>query len=329
MELNHSLTNKFLNKISTDFFLNNLSSLDNVDYTRIEIINYDREVYGEKDFRTLTELAYKFIKELKINYNDCSNEISKNLFQIRDKKEKASYIEDLKITFEERFNILKEQCLNANHNKIGNYEEDEETKKELEDDWLRKVFLEFIFWELSAKHLRDVVYNYTNIFQLTYCSLAISALKNRLRQINPRDINTTSHISKEPYINESRIEELNNLKNSNFDLSKLIQLCKEVNSSSALNNFFAVGSLIRAIVDHIPPIFSFKSFEEVANNYKSQNDVKSFKASMLHLNNSMKHIGHSILHSQIREKESLPNDTQIDCKRDLDRLLAEIIRILK
>ena len=131
------------------------------------------------------------------------------------------------------------------------------------------------------------------------------------------------------YINKDRLHELNAIKSTNFDLSKLIRLCEEINSSYQNNNFFAVGALVRALLDHIPPVFGGNNFDEIANNYKPKGDSKSFKESMTHLNNSMRKITDSFLHSHIRKSETLPNDTTIDCKRDLDKLLGEIIRVLK
>lgn len=106
-------------------------------------------------------------------------------------------------------------------------------------------------------------------------------------------------------------------------------LCNEVNDNLSRGNYFATGALVRAIIDHIPPIFSCNNFNEVANNYKAKGTAKSFSDSMKNLNESMRKISDKLLHAQITNKEALPNDTQVDCKRDLDVLLEEIIRILK
>ncbi len=57
--------------------------------------------------------------------------------------------------------------------------------------------------------------------------------------------------------------------------------------------------------------------------------VKVSKKSMLHLNNSLRSIADSYLHQQIRNKETLPNATQVSFQQDMDRLLEEIIRKLK
>jgi len=83
--------------------------------------------------------------------------------------------------------------------------------------------------------------------------------------------------------------------------------------------------LVRAIADHIPPIFEKSTFTEVANNHGS----KSFKESMKNLDNSSRKISDSHLHTQIRKKEVLPNSNQVDFSNDLDVLLGEIYRVLK
>jgi hypothetical protein len=89
----------------------------------------------------------------------------------------------------------------------------------------------------------------------------------------------------------------------------------------------AVAMLVRAILDHVPPIFSCKNFAEVSNNYGGGS--KSFKQSMANLESSSRKIADSHLHTQIRSKEILPNKTQVNFSNDLDVLLAEIVRLLK
>lgn len=131
------------------------------------------------------------------------------------------------------------------------------------------------------------------------------------------------------YVSSSRIDELIAIKSDRYDLTKLIHLVKELNSSSQYANWYAVGALIRTILDHVPPIFGCENFKQVANNYSSPGRAKSFRESMEHLNLSMRKIADSFLHSHITKSETLPNEQQVDCKRDLDRLLEEIVRILK
>jgi len=127
------------------------------------------------------------------------------------------------------------------------------------------------------------------------------------------------------YVNQKRIQELKFVKSTNYDLLRLINLCEELNVAFQNNSYLSVPLLVRTVLDHIPPIFGFRTFTEVANNY----GTKSFKDSMVHLDSSSRKIADAFLHTQIRSKEVLPNSTQIDFSNDLDVLLSEIYRTLK
>lgn len=127
------------------------------------------------------------------------------------------------------------------------------------------------------------------------------------------------------YVHENRLNELRSIESNDFDLSKLIRLCEELNSTYQNQNYLSVAMLVRAILDHVPPIFGFKNFTEVSSNYGG----RSLKKSLQNLQNSSRNIADAYLHESIRRKESLPNDTQVDFRNDLDVLLAEIVRILK
>lgn len=127
------------------------------------------------------------------------------------------------------------------------------------------------------------------------------------------------------YVDPQRIQDLELIENSDFDLSKLIQKCKELNIAYSTESYFSVGMLTRSIIDHVPPIFGKRNFSDVAGGY----GTRSFKDSMNHLDKSSRKIADSLLHTQIRKKEVLPSKTQVNFSSDLDVLLAEIIRILK
>lgn len=151
-------------------------------------------------------------------------------------------------------------------------------------------------------------------------------------------IDETDILLKNPYLVEAKnpqankvfvgLDTINQLKlitNDSFDLTRLIGLCEELNSVFLNKNMVSTISLIRIIIDHIPPIFNCQNFNEVANNYSKG----SFKKSMLNLNNSLRNIADNHIHSQVRKKEVLPTSQQTSFIVELDLLLAEIIRILK
>jgi len=129
-----------------------------------------------------------------------------------------------------------------------------------------------------------------------------------------------------PYIHQSRIDEIRAIDSLSFDTSKLVRLCEEINISYSNNCHYTTGILLRTILDHIPPVFGCTSFAEVSNNYSG---TKSFKESVKYLHESSRKISDSYLHTQIRKQEVLPNRTQVDFSQSLDLLLSEVVRILK
>lgn len=139
-------------------------------------------------------------------------------------------------------------------------------------------------------------------------------------------LDTKSSEIKMSFINEDRINELKSISSNKFELTRLIQLCEEINVSHRFNSYMSIAMAIRAIIDHVPPIFDLTTFSKLANNY---NGSKSFKDSMSLLNESLRKIADSHLHVQIRNKEILPTFNQVNFVAQLDVLLAEIVRVLK
>ncbi len=125
------------------------------------------------------------------------------------------------------------------------------------------------------------------------------------------------------YVAQSRILEIGNIQ-GNYDFSKLVWLLIELNKAYKNEMYYSVGCLLRAIIDHVPPVFNCINFNEVANNYQGS---KSFKDAMKLLNEQMRKVSDSYLHTHIRNKEVAPVQQQVDAIIPLDLLLSEIIRI--
>ena len=126
------------------------------------------------------------------------------------------------------------------------------------------------------------------------------------------------------FISPDRLSALRALPTRNFDYTKLIRLCEELDTCGRTGCLLAVAALTRALLDHVPPVFGVSSFAQVANNYQGS---RSFRESMQHLEGSARRIGDAHLHVQIRQRETLPTQTQVNFANDLDVLLAEVIRI--
>ena len=154
----------------------------------------------------------------------------------------------------------------------------------------------------------------------------IGAAHKRCNRKNATDQNQKSTPHSISFIDVSRLEELKLIGKEKYDLLKLIRLCEEINIAHQNSCYMTMAMLMRAIIDHVPPIFGVNQFSEVANNYKG---AKSFKDSMTHLEGSLRKIADSHLHVQIRKKETLPTYSQVNFSAELDVLLAEIIRVLE
>jgi len=127
------------------------------------------------------------------------------------------------------------------------------------------------------------------------------------------------------YVDEERLNQLETIDSSSFDLSRLIRLCQELNQCWSGGCYYAAIMLVRSILDHVPSVFGFATFAEVANNYSGS---KSFRESMQHLENSSRKIADSALHTIMRSRESLITPTQANFSQDMDVLLSEIVRKL-
>ena len=127
-----------------------------------------------------------------------------------------------------------------------------------------------------------------------------------------------------PYIDTTRLAELRGITNKQWDMARLVRLCEELNVANEYGCLMSIAMLVRAILDHVPPIFGYKNFTEVAKNY---NGGKSFRGSMQHLDNTLRNVADAHLHQQIRSRESLPSPNQVDFRAGLDVLLAEVVRV--
>lgn len=150
-------------------------------------------------------------------------------------------------------------------------------------------------------------------------------IKKIIKTTNLKEINSIDDNKNGYYVENSTIIKLSNIKSENYDLSKLIKFCHELNDNYSLGNYLSCGMILRSILNHIPPIFKKKDFNEVSSNYGTQ----SFKDIIKPLQESSRKISDSYLHALITKKEILPTKTQISFQPNLDCLLSEIIRILE
>jgi hypothetical protein len=84
-------------------------------------------------------------------------------------------------------------------------------------------------------------------------------------------------------------------------------MCEELNANYALENYITCALLIRAVMNHVPPVFGYKAFAEV-----SAQAGRSAKAALELLQDNARVISDLHNHSLMRAKEPLPSRSQID-----------------
>jgi len=127
------------------------------------------------------------------------------------------------------------------------------------------------------------------------------------------------------FVNSNRVKELQNISHPNFDFTRLVQLCRELNDNYERGNYLSVAMVGRSIINHVPPLFGHQTFDQVVAQYGG----RSFKSLMSQLNTSLRSIADSYLHLPIRKTETLPNATQVNFSHNMDVLLEEVVRISK
>lgn len=103
--------------------------------------------------------------------------------------------------------------------------------------------------------------NIDSIYEVYDLSADVQILIDHLRQIAEDPVEF--QITLGSFVNPQIIEQLRLVKCVNFDMSKTILFCEELNSSFDAGNYLASALLLRALINHIPPIFGHGTFEDV------------------------------------------------------------------
>jgi hypothetical protein len=127
------------------------------------------------------------------------------------------------------------------------------------------------------------------------------------------------------YIDSSIIEKLNQNQNKKYDLTKVIQFCREINGTFKSGYYLSTALLIRALINHIPPVFGHERFDQVVSQ-----STKSRKELFKPLDDIARDIADLHTHDTIRHKENLPTKRQLEpFKANIEVLLQEIITDLQ
>ena len=123
------------------------------------------------------------------------------------------------------------------------------------------------------------------------------------------------------FLDASTLQELRAANSAAYDLRKLVRFCEELNDAYARGNYLSTALLIRAVMNHVPPVFGCRTFGEL-----TAQAGKSLKAVLERLEDSARPIADLHTHSLIRGKEMLPTKHQVEpYKPAFELLIQEVI----
>ena len=191
-------------------------------------------------------------------------------------------------------------------------------------DWLSEI-------AAILKNLDETDYKaFLNLRQHLYPSIQVPTRKHAAEQIDGfirqkvaeyKRYNFEDQENSTIYIKQEIIEGFIQKTDKLFNYKKLVRLLTELNSNYVAGHQYSSSMLIRAILDHIPPLLG--SFEEVANNYPWSKTDKEYMKRILDFRND----ADDALHRQISkdqdllEIDSLPNNNRVN------RLLQECLNV--
>lgn len=112
---------------------------------------------------------------------------------------------------------------------------------------------------------------------------------------------------------------------SKLNCEKLISLIDELNAAYANERPYSALALVRAIIDHIPPVFGFTKFSEVQNNWTWGRTDKSYMSKL----SDFRATADDVLHRQISPSVDLIGMEDLPPRTWLNRLLQECVQQLK
>jgi hypothetical protein len=104
-----------------------------------------------------------------------------------------------------------------------------------------------------------------------------------------------------------------------FDHAKLLRLIDELNDNYSRGNAYAAHALLRAVLDHVPPMLGCADFKVVANNYQWNRTDKSYMRKLL----DFKLQADDALHRQISRKPDLISLDDMPPRAWVNRLVQE------
>jgi hypothetical protein len=124
----------------------------------------------------------------------------------------------------------------------------------------------------------------------------------------------------QPYVNQQVINAIRaKVGSATFDVTKLLGLISELNDNYASKNTYASHALLRAVLDHVPPILGCTDFVAVANNFTWSRTDKRYIKRLADFRNQ----ADDALHRQISPRPDVLEFDDMPTSVHVDRLLQE------
>jgi hypothetical protein len=144
---------------------------------------------------------------------------------------------------------------------------------------------------------------------------------DHLRELSSDPSYGRSIRSNAAFLDPGVLEILRKTTSHKFDFAKLVRFCEELNDAYGRGNYLSCVLLIRAVMNHVPPVFACRNFAEV-----TAQSGRSLKAVFERLEDSARPIADLHTHALIRAKELLPTKHQVEpYKASFELLIQEVI----
>ena len=172
-------------------------------------------------------------------------------------------------------------------------------------DWVRGIRREILDYQ-DVRDLRAYVERVTELLPEPPAPQPLQPVVNDFFRPSYR-LGLTSTVAAEPepepqpeYVDASLIKELEDAETT-WHVGKLVGLIQELNSNFADENQYASHALLRAILDHVPPVFGVDSFDKMVNNLKWSRTDKNYVVKLKDFRTQ----GDDVMHRPIRTSADL------------------------
>jgi hypothetical protein len=148
---------------------------------------------------------------------------------------------------------------------------------------------------------------------------------DHLREVSADPTYGQSVKSNMAFLEPSVLAKLREIKPQKFDFIKLVQFCEELNDAYGRGNYLSCVLLIRAVMNHVPPIFGLNTFADV-----TAQSGRSLKSIFEQLEDNARPIADLHSHALIRNRENLPTKHQVEpYKASFELLIQEVITLVQ